>query len=164
MRKLALVLGIVAGMVLTAVPVSAQTGGNQRFTVIISGRGEGTPDISRVVAAGPIRGAGTFEETDDPDVVRFVFPQGSITLDAPSTEESEDFNERTCSGSFTFSGPFTIIEGTGPYEGATGSGTFEGKGRFFGRPTADGGCSEDGFFFLIVKVKGTVSLADQAAA
>lgn len=163
MKKLALVVGIVAGLVLTAVPVSARNGDNQRFTVILSGRGEGAPDISRVVAAGPIRGAGTFEETDDEDVIRFVFPQGSLTLDAPSTEESEDFNERTCSGSFAFSGPFTIIDGTGVYADAKGSGTFQGRGRFVGTPSADG-CSEEGFFFLVARIEGNVSVTGQAAA
>jgi hypothetical protein len=164
MKRLALVVGIVAGVMLSAVPVSAQTG-NQRFTVIISGQGEGDPDISRVVAAGPIRGVGTveFDETNENNL-RFVFPDGSITFDAPDGEESEEFNERTCSGSFTFSGTFTITEGTGAYEGASGSGTFEGKGRFFGRPTADGCSEEDGFFFVVVKVKGTVDLDGQAAA
>jgi hypothetical protein len=85
--------------------------------VIISGQGEGAPGISQVVAAGPIRGVGTveFDETNE-DIVRFVFPDGSITLDAPEDEGSgsEEFNERTCSGSFTFSGPFEIIDGTAP--------------------------------------------------
>lgn len=135
--------------------------------MIISGQGEGAPGISQVVASGPIRGVGTveFDETNE-DIVRFVFPDGSITLDAPEDEGSgsEEFNERTCSGSFTFSGPFEIIDGTGAYEGATGSGTFEGRGRFFGRPTVDGCSEEDGFFFVVVKVKGTVSVPDQAAA
>lgn len=126
--------------------------------------GEGPPDTSKVIAAGPIRGVGTFEETSDPDLVRFVFPDGSVILNAPSTEESEDFNERTCSGSFTFSGPFEIVEGTGAYEDATGSGTFEGRGRFIGRPTPDGCSEEDGFFFLIVRVRGTVDLSGEAAA
>lgn len=165
MKRLALVVGIVTGMILSAVPVSAQTG-NQRFTVIVSGQGEGAPGISQVVASGPIRGMGTFEFSEsDEDVVTFVFPDGSITLDAPETGGSEDFNERTCSGSFTFSGTFEIIEGTGAYEGATGEGTFAGKGRFIGQRNPDGSCSEeDGFFFVVVKVKGTVSVPDQAAA
>jgi hypothetical protein len=134
--------------------------------VIISGQGEGDPDISRVVAAGPIRGVGIFEfSVSDEDVVTFVFPDGSITLDAPETGGSEDFNERTCSGSFTFSGTFEIIDGTGAYEGATGEGTFAGKGRFIGQRSPDGSCSEeDGFFFVVVKLKGTVDLHGQAAA
>jgi hypothetical protein len=165
MKKLALVVGILASVTLSAGPVSAQTG-DQRFTVIISGRGEDAPGISRVVASGPIRGVGTFEfdETNE-DFVRFVFPDGSTTLDAPNTEETEDFNERTCSASFTFSGTFKIIAGTGAYEDATGSGTFAGKGRFIGQRNPDGSCSEeDGFFFVVVKVKGTVDLHGQAAA
>jgi hypothetical protein len=124
-------------------------------------------ETGRVIASGPIRGVGTFEETEDEDVVRFVFRNGTITLDAPSEEEDEQFDERTCSGSFTFSGSWEIIEGTGAYEGASGSGTFEGRGRFFGERAPGGGCSEDedaGFFFLRVEVRGNVTLGRQAAA
>ncbi len=160
---LALVLGslLVLG---GAGPASAQSSGEQRFIVILSsfnGR-----ETSRVIAVGPITGIGTFEETEDEDVVRFVFPQGTLTLDAPTTDESEDFNEETCSGTFRFSGPWEIADATGAFEGATGSGTFRGQGRFVGQRT-DTGCSEDedaGFFFLSVTVRGNVTLADDAAA
>ena len=163
-KAFAVVLAVAFGLFGSAGTAGAQTSGDQRF--IVYGSGSGGDESSIVVAVGPITGVGTFEETSDPDVVRFVFDEGSITLHVPNDEESEEFDERTCIGSFTFSGPFEIIAGTGAYEDATGSGRFEGEGRFFGEPTLDG-CSEDedsGFFFFIVRADGEVSLeGDQAA-
>lgn len=163
-KAFAVVLGIAFGIFGLAGTASAQAGGNQRF--IVFGSGSGGDESATVIAFGPITGVGTFEETADPDVVRFVFDEGSITLAVPSDEESEEFDERTCSGSFTFSGSFEIIGGTGAYEGATGSGRFQGQGRFFGERTLEG-CSEDedaGFFFFLVNATGNVTLDDQAAA
>ncbi len=164
-KTLAVVLGLTLGLFGLVGSASAQTRTNQRFIVLLSGS-DGN-ETARVIASGPIKGVGTFEETDDEDVVRFVFPNGSITLDAPSEDEDEEFNERTCSGSFRFSGQWEIIEGTGAYEDATGSGTFEGRGKFFGERLPGGGCSEDedaGFFLLRVEVRGNVTLGDRAAA
>jgi hypothetical protein len=163
-KVLAVVLGLGLGLFGLAGSASAQTGTNQRFIVLFSGSESST---GRVIASGPIKGVGTFEETDDEDVVRFVFRDGSVTLDAPTEEEDDEFNERTCSGSFTFSGPWEIIEGTGAYEGASGSGTFEGRGKFFGERAPGGGCSEDedaGFTFLRVEVRGHVTLDRQRQA
>lgn len=166
MRKvLAAIMGVALGLLGFAGSASAHTGTNQRFIVLFTGS-DGR-ETSRVIAVGPITGVGTFEETADEDVVRFVFRNGSVTLNAPSVEEDEEFDERTCSGSFSFSGRWEIIEGTGAYQGASGSGQFEGRGRFFGERAAGGGCSEDedaGFFFLRVEVTGNVTLSRQAAA
>ena len=166
MRKaLAMAAAVAVGVLGLAGTASAQTGTNQRFLVLFSGSGGN--ETSRVIATGPIRGVGTFEETEDEDVVRFVFKNGTVTLNAPSEDESEEFNERTCSGSFTFSGSFQIIDATGAFEGARGSGRFEGRGKFFGERLPGGGCSEDedsGFFFLTVNVRGNVTLGRPAAA
>jgi len=165
MRKaLAVVLGVTLGLVGSAGAASAQAAGEQRFIVIASG--SGGEERSTVIAVGPITGVGTFEETENEDVVRFVFDEGSILLYAPGEEETEEFDEFSCTGSFTFSGPWEIIGGTGAYEDASGSGRFAGQGRFVGVREPQG-CSEDedaGFFFLYVEVTGTVSLDDQAAA
>ncbi len=164
MKRLAVVL-LAAGLVLVGLagPASADTGGNQRFFVFGGGSGDEEGNF-QVVAVGPITGVGTFEETEDEDVVRFVFPEGTLTLHAPTEEESEDFNEQLCFGSFTFSGPWEIISGTGEFTDVTGSGRFSGRGTFVGVPT-DEGCSEDeGFFFLFVEVTGTVSSTGELAA
>ena len=134
---------------------------SQRFVLVIVGE----DDPGRVIAVGPITGVGTFEEIDE-TTVAFVFPEGRLVLDVPNDEEDENFNERTCSGSFRFSGNFTVLseESSGAFEGATGSGTFRGSGRFFGVPTAEGCSEEEGFFTLVVRAQGQIDLAGDAAA
>lgn len=162
-RLAAVVLGAFVLMGLAS-PAMAQTAGNQRFIVV--GGGSGSQESFRVIAIGPITAVGTFEETEDEDVVRFVFPQGTVTIDSPTGDETEDFNERACVGRFTFTGPFTIIDATGAYEGATGSGQVQGQGTFVGERTPTG-CSEDenaGFFFLYATATGLVTLPAQDAA
>lgn len=165
MKKLAAVIFstafVVAGL---AGPAAAQTAGNQRF--IVFGSGSGDQESFNVVAVGPITGFGTFEELEDPDFVRFRFPQGTITLFSPTADETGSFDERSCTGSFTFTGPITITEATGAFTGAQGTGTVQGQGYFVGERTA-AGCSEDedtGFFFLYADVTANVTLAGQAAA
>ena len=164
MKRLAAVVLSAAFIVMgLASPATAQTAGNQTF--IVYGGGSGDPDFT-VVAIGPITAVGTFEETDDPDIIRFRFPQGTVTLDSPTEDESGDFNEAACTGSFSFTGPFTIVGGTGAYQGATGSGDVQGQGWFVGERTATG-CSEDedaGFFFLYATATGNVTLPARAAA
>ncbi len=163
-KALGVLLGITLGLIASTGAAAAQAAGEQRFVVLVYGFGG--QETTTVIAVGPITGVGTFEETEDEDLVRFVFPEGSVTLNAPSEDESEEFDEFTCTGRFTFSGPWEIVGGTGAYEDATGSGRFEGQGRFVGQRDIEG-CSEDenaGFFLLYVEVTGTVSLNDQAAA
>ena len=158
-RALVVALGLAVSMVGFAAPAAAEEG-DQTFIVLLTGVGE--EETARVIAFGPITGVGTFEEDPDENLVHFHFDDGSVTLFAPSDEESEEFDEESCSGSFTFSGHWEIIGGTGAYEDATGSGTFEGKGDFFGVP---GACEEEaGFFFLIVDAEGTVDVSGAAAA
>jgi len=165
MRRFAAVL-LGAGLLVMGLAgsASAQTQSNQRFIVV--GGGSGSQVNFTVIAIGAITAVGTFEETDDEDVVRFRFPQGTITLDAPDDDETEQFDERTCVGSFTFRGPFTISGATGAFQGATGGGRFEGKGTFIAE-RGPAGCSEDedsGFFFLYVTVTGNVTVSSRAAA
>ena len=163
-RLMAVLLAAAFGVVGWAGPAAAQTTGSQRFIVV----GGGTDDQLnfRVIAIGPITAVGTFEETEDEDVIRFRFPQGTITLDSPTEDESGDFDERTCFGSFTFTGPFTIIGATGVYQGVTGSGQVRGQGWFVGERTATG-CSEDedaGSFFVYATATGNVTVPARAAA
>nr|MDQ3640749.1 hypothetical protein [Actinomycetota bacterium] len=59
-----------------------------------------------------------------------------------------------------------VISGTGAFRNATGSGRFQGNGRFIGERGLDG-CSEDedsGFFFFLVNVTGNISLSSASAA
>ena len=165
MKRLAAVVLSTAFVVMgLSSPAAAQTADNQRF--IVYGSRSGDQANFRVVAVGPITGIGTYEETEDPDFVRFRFPQGTITLFAPVGEETANFDERTCTGSSTFSGPITIVGATGAFSGTTGTGTVRGRAFFVGERTATG-CSEDedaGTVFLYADVRANVTRAGQAAA
>ncbi|HVL27683.1 MAG TPA: hypothetical protein VM390_06020, partial [Acidimicrobiales bacterium] len=121
---LALVGSVLLG---STAPAVAATTGRQTFVVVLR------DDTSTVYGSGPISGIGTFsEDPNNSDLVTFTFPDGSVTLAAPSTEESESFNEVACVGRFSFGGDYTIAHATGAYAGATGSGTFSGTGIFVG--------------------------------
>lgn len=158
-KKVVAVLVAVMALAGLSGTAAADTSGAQRFLLVIVGE----DDPGRVIAFGPITSVGTFQEIDEENVA-FVFPEGTIFLHVPNEEESENFNERTCSGSFSFSGPWTITSGTGDFEDATGSGTFSGRGRFIGVRTDEGCSEEEGFFSLIVRAQGEVDLGGQAAA
>ena len=150
LAALALVATVLAGQ---AVPAGAATTGDQSIVLIIR------DDGATAVATGPISGIGDFfEDPDDPDIVTFVFPNGSVTFDAPADEETESFNETACVGRFTFSGGYTIVDATGAYEGASGEGTFSGRGVFVGRHTDDGCSDEGGSVVVFVRVSGTTTL------
>ena len=154
MRRLLAAL-VLVGTVLggQVAPAAAATTGEQTLLLVVR------DDVATAYATGPISGVGTF--TEDPDnltLVSFIFEDGSITLFVPNDEEDESFNELACVGRFTFSGRYTIVEGTGAYEGATGEGEFAGRGIFVGERT-DEGCSEEGgSFFLFVRAEGTTTL------
>ncbi len=158
-RVFAAVACVAVALVGFAGSASAETTGKQRFLVTITS--SDGHETSTVAATGPISGTGTFRETANEDVVRFVFKKGSITLNAPNDEETDRFDEASCKGTFKFSGHWEITQATGAYKGATGSGTFRGSGQFIADRLPDGSCSEDddaGSFFLRVDVRGTVTL------
>ena len=162
MKRLAAVVLTTAFVVMgLSSPAAAHTADNQRF--IVYGSSSGDQANFRVVAIGPITGMGTYEETEDPDFVRFRFPQGTITFFAPTEEETATFDERSCTGSSTFTGPITIVGATGAFTGMTGTGTVGGRAFFVGEHTATG-CSEDGTVFLYADVRANVTRAGQAAA
>jgi hypothetical protein len=114
-------------------------------------------DVPAVDLEPPPLGVRLFEPAEDSSLV--------LGLDAPIRDESEQFDEQTCSGSFTISGRWRIIEGTGAYAGARGTGRFEGRGQFFAERLPDGGCSEEGgAFFFRAEITGTVTLPSRRAA
>ena len=106
---------------------------------------------------GTISGVGTDIERPD-ETSTFVFPQGTVNLDHPQTDGSDDFNEVACIDRFTFSGTYDITSGTGAYAQATGEGTYTGRGIFIGRRTAEGCSEEGGTSFFFVTAEGTTTL------
>jgi len=113
-------------------------------------------DEATIVASGPISGVGrsisTGEETETD-----IFPNGSINLRHPETGGSDSFDPRTCFGTATFNGTYSIDSGTGAYAGATG--TYQGQAFFLAERTAQG-CSQDetAFSFFFVQASGTTGL------
>ena len=91
-----------------------------------------TSDISEeggtVVASGAINATGediVISDTED----QFVFPDGTLTVIHAPVRGNDHFNDKKCSGSFSETGTYVISEGTGQYEGVTGSGTYRLQAR-----------------------------------
>ena len=136
-----------------ATPAQAQGRSDQRFTMII--RGEGATGVA--VGRGPITGVGTFRETEE-DVGIFSFPSGTLTIRGFFTEESTDFDPRSCIGTFVTSGTWVVEEGTGAYEGATGGGRLEGRVKFGTERTAEGCGETETFAVAVFRLRGGLAL------
>jgi hypothetical protein len=82
-----------------------------------------------VIASGAINAVGedvVISDTED----QFVFPDGTLTIIHAPVRSKEHVNDKTCTFSFKETGTYIISEGTGQYEGVTGSGTYRVAGRF----------------------------------
>jgi len=127
--RLVLVPLIVATVAVLGIPGTASSAPltKQNFTLTsnnIEGPGGGT-----VVASGAINATGedvVISDTQD----LFVFPDGTLTVIHAPVHGKEHFNDKNCSGSFRETGDYVISEGTGQYEGVTGSGTYRVVARF----------------------------------
>ena len=80
-----------------------------------------------------------------------MFPDGTLTIiHAPVRAGKGHFHEQQCSGTFHETGTYVISEGTGEYEGVTGSGTYRVDGR------ADG-CTEPLTGTLTITARGSLN-------
>ena len=82
-----------------------------------------TEEGGTVVASGAINATGedvVISDTED----QFVFPDGTLTIVHAPVRGKGHFHEQQCSGTFRETGTYVISEGTGLYEGVTGSGTY----------------------------------------
>lgn len=118
----------------------------------------GFDEDATIVATGPISGVGTSISTGE-DTETDIYPNGSVNLRHPETGGSDSFDPRTCFGTATFNGTYSIEGGTGAYAGATGAGTYQGQAFFLAERTAQG-CSEEetAFSFFLVRAAGTTTL------
>ena len=93
-----------------------------------------TADISEE-GGGPVVASGAINATGEDVVIsdtvdEFVFPDGTLTIVHAPVRSKEHFNDKKCTGSFRETGTYVISEGTGLYEGVTGSGRYRAAGRF----------------------------------
>lgn len=136
-KTVALLLGLSISVLGSAGTASAATG-SQRFQLVFRG------EHSTVVAAGPITGVGTVVDREGGDdgsfLVSFVLADGTVDVTVTPVEETFDFNSRACVGHLRIVEAFEVTGGTGPYQEATGTGTFAGRGTFIFPRDARGGC------------------------
>ena len=135
------VLGIQATA--SAAPVTKQ---NFTLTSDFSEEGGGT-----VVASGAINATGedvVISDTQD----QFIFPDGTLTVIHAPVRSKDHFNEKKCTGSFRETGTYVISEGTGQYEGVTGSGGYRVVGRF------EDGCQEIPTGTITITARGSINL------
>jgi hypothetical protein len=129
-------------------PTSATPLTKQNFTLTSDIDEE---DVRTVVASGAINASGqdvVISDTED----QFVFPDGTLTVIHVPVRGKEHFNERQCSGTFRERGTYVISEGTGLYEGATGSGTYRVVASF------DGNCEDPPSGTVTITARGTINL------
>lgn len=165
MRKTAITV-LVAVVTLAPLASPAGAGGrdNQRFKIVFIGDSVNTQDEAKVVASGPIMGAGTafiVGSTIEPDgnfvdAYRVEFPSGSFVTTVAGANDSFSLDPRSCLLRLTARGTFEISEGTGAYEGVAGQGTFSFRlVQVLDR--GPDGCSEEGRGAGVASLVGNVS-------
>ena len=118
-----------------------------------------TADISEEGGGGTVVATGAINATGEDVVVsdtedHFVFPDGTLTVIHAPVRSKDHFNDKKCSGSFRESGTYVISEGTGQYEGVTGSGSYRVVGRFHD------GCEGTPTGTLTITARGSINLPD----
>ncbi len=105
-----------------------------------------------VIANGPIHARGKdIAVSNNRD--RFVFPQGELKIWHKAQTSKDSFDKKTCLETFSETGVFKVVGGTGRYSGATGHGTYTLHGRAVG-------CSQTKppkVFQLTIKATGPIS-------
>jgi hypothetical protein len=108
-------------------------------------------DGGTVVASGAINATGedvVISDTED----QFVFPDGTLTVIHAPVRGNDHFNDKKCSGSFSETGTYVISDGTGQYEGVTGSGTYRVQARI------QDSCTETPSGTFTITARGSVNL------
>jgi hypothetical protein len=112
-----------------------------------------------VIASGVFTAAGVDNEvTATAD--RFVFPDGSFTVTHGSLQGGS-FDPKTCFFQFTTTGTYGLSNGTGAYQGISGTGAFTLSEIGIGARAKDGSCSQTANLVavqLLVNATGPVRL------
>jgi hypothetical protein len=157
-KALVALVGAAALLAAPGAAWGAGSSGPQNFTLISQSENSQT-----VMASGVINAVGRDVVVSD-TVDRFVFPDGALRIRHTPKHSTQRFDPQTCIGHFTETGTFTVVSGTGAYQGATGSGTYRVEGAFFGTRTSKG-CSDRGATVLVViRATGHINLPHVKAA
>lgn len=164
MKTLARVTVLAAlAVALLAGPASAQTGTNQRFTIIGAGTGS-----NPVIATGVINAVGTESSTRNPAhpnvayTSTFAFPQGDLFSTITPGRPQVRSNQTTCVTKITEHDTFIFAGGTGTYADASGAGTATVNVTAIAGRSADGSClgadSRPVFVHVTIRGAGNLSL------
>lgn len=127
---------------------------------------QGVDRPTTVAATGPISAVGTETQTDRDtaggEIVVFTWHLARGTVTAHAVEQYHFVpNYRTCTAKATGTGTWTIVDGTGAYANAAGSGTFTAQGSFVGARDSQGRCdpnAEPVLSAFVLRGTGTASL------
>lgn len=128
----------------------------ERFLLVLAG----VPGSSgTVIATGAITDTGTITPADG-DVETFTFPDGTLRLTTSTTTQVELPRPPLCVTRFTSTGTWQVLDGTGRFAGASGSGRSTDSGATIG-PALDGACTDQPTFLVAAAhLAGTLRSAD----
>ena len=156
-------LAVATGLALAVLPGVAHAGNPapapaERFLLVLAGP-PGQPGT--VVASGAIADVGTITPADG-DVETFVFPDGTLRLTTTSATRVELPRPPLCLTRFSSTGTWQVLDGTGRFAGATGSGRSTDSGATTG-PVVGGACTEQVTSLVAVgRLVGTLGGAGSA--
>jgi hypothetical protein len=139
MRRLLLMTALVVAM-LSASPALASatpSRGIEHFKIVAVNDQPGS-----IIARGVFTAGGTDYSRNNKDL--FVFPGGAFTAHHPSSEQTvvtQQFNPNTCAFKVVITGPYTLNNGYGAYQGISGSGTYVVTVTGVGPRKANGQCA-----------------------
>jgi len=132
---------VMALLVAPSAPASAAPTGTERLTLVTTSFTLDTAS-GRVVATGPVAGAGTFfQGPGDVYEMTVDLPQGDLFLLVENTSFTIDTNERACVDRFSGTESFVVTGGSGAFSGASGRGSDSYRGTTVYPRNADGTCN-----------------------
>lgn len=162
----------VATAVMSTSPALAATAGSQSLIAVIRGgpQGEVITGVAHGLINAPFDDVPLESAPDDPQNLnrdRLDFTGGSLMLLTYHEQYPVGpVDPTTCIASFQARGSYEIPSGTGAYAGASGAGTFTGRGTIVFKRT-EHGCADDeehARFVILYRLTGTLSLPTSAAA
>jgi hypothetical protein len=154
MKRRHIIIGAVSAALLAiggaAPAASASTTHSGIEHILILESGVNGPQV--IIANGPIHAQGRdIAVSNNRD--RFVFPKGNLAVWHQAKTSHQSFDPKTCLGTFSETGVFKVVGGSGRYDDATGHGTYTLHGYAVG-------CSQNKppkVFQLTIKATGPIS-------